>query len=263
MLKKTLITLLFLYLLFLIGFYFFQEKVIFQSKKLDKNYLFDFSKNFEEVMIKATDGATISALHFKIENPKGVLLYFHGNKGNLKRWGDLVSPYTNYNYDVFVIDYRGYGKSNGKRSEKIMYDDAQVVYEYLKKSFDETKIVVYGRSLGATFATFIAAQNKPRQLVLEAPFYSLISTVRSKVAFVPYGMLLKYKFESYEFISKVTTPTTIFHGDKDRLISLEFGKKLYEASNTEITEFIMIKEGTHHNLTTFNEYKEKMKAILD
>lgn len=263
MLKKTLLTLLFLYLLLIIGFYVFQEKVIFQSKKLDKNYAFDFTKKFKEVNLKARDNAIINALHFDVENPKGVLLYFHGNKGSLKRWGDIVSPYTNYNYDVFIIDYRGYGKSNGKRSEKMMYDDAQVAYEHLKKSFSEDRIVVYGRSLGATFAAFVASQNNPKQLVLEAPFYSLISIVRSKFLLLPYDMLLKYKFKSSDLIPKVTSPTVIFHGNKDSIIPIESGKELYEASDIEITEFIMIKKGTHHNLTTFNEYKEKIKTILD
>ena len=263
MLKKTLVTLLFLYVLLLIGFYFFQEKVIFQSKKLNKNYAFDFPHKFEEVNLNATDSALINALHFKVENPKGILLYFHGNKGNLKRWGTIVLPYTNYNYDVFVIDYRGYGKSNGMRSEKMMYDDSQVAYEYLKKRFNENKIVVYGRSIGATFATFVAAQNNPKHLVLEAPFYSLISTMRSQFWPVPYDLLLKYKFQSFELIPKVTAPTIIFHGDKDSLIPIEFGKKLYEASNTEIAEFIILKDGTHHNLTTFESYKEKLETILD
>ena len=154
-------------------------------------------------------------------------------------------------------------KSNGIRSEKMMYDDAQVAYEYLKKSFNENKIIVYGRSLGATFATFVASQNNPKQLVLEAPFYSLISTMRSKFRLLPYDMLLKYKFQSFELIPKVTTPTIIFHGDKDSLIPIKFGKKLYEASNTKIAEFIILKDGTHHNLTTFESYKEKLETILD
>lgn len=165
------------------GFYLVQERIIFQSKKLDKNFSYTFAKKFEEVNLKAKDNSTINALHFKVENPKGVLLYFHGNKGSLKRWGDMVSPYTDYNYDVFVMDYRGYGKSNGKRSENVMYSDAQVAYDHLKNAFKESDIVVYGRSMGATFATFVSSQNKPKQLILEAPFYSLVDAINGNFPF--------------------------------------------------------------------------------
>jgi hypothetical protein len=263
MVRKAIIVIFSLYIVLIVGFYLFQEKFIFQSKKLDVNYTYTFGKKFKEVNLKATDNSTINALHFKVENPKGVLLYFHGNKGSLKRWGEIVSPYTDYNYDVFVIDYRGYGKSNGKRSEKAMYNDALIAYHHLKKSFKESNIVVYGRSMGATFATFVASQQKPKQLILEAPFYSLIRTVNNKFPFLPYKMLLKYKFKTSDLISEVVSPTTIFHGVDDDLISIESSKELYDLSNKEITEFVSIKNGTHHNLITFVVYKEKMAAILN
>ena len=262
MVKKSIIVVFSIYLVLLLGFYLFQEKIIFQSKRLDKNFNYTFAKKFEELNLKTKDKSTINALHFKAENPKGVLLYFHGNKGSLKRWGDMVSPYTDYNYDVFVMDYRGYGKSNGKRSENEMYNDAQVAYNHLKNTFNESDIVVYGRSMGATFATFVASENKPKQLILEAPFYSLVDAINGNFPFLPFNTLLKYKFESNKFISKVSSSTTIFHGDKDALISIKSSKKLYESSNKEITDFVTIKNGTHHNLKTFEVYKEKMNILL-
>jgi hypothetical protein len=262
MIRKGIIVVFSIYLVLLLGFYLFQEKIIFQSKRLDKNFNYTFAKKFEEVNLKTEDKSTINTLHFKVENPKGVLLYFHGNKGSLKRWGDIVSPYTDYNYDVFIIDYRGYGKSNGKRSEKAMYNDTQVAYDHLKNTFKEKNIIVYGRSMGATFATYVASRNKPKQLILEAPFYNLADAINDNFPFLPFNLLLKYKFRSDELISKVTSPTVIFHGDKDALISIKSGKKLYEASNKEITDFVTIKRGTHHNLTTFEVYKVKMNTLL-
>jgi len=263
MVRKGIILIFSIYLVLLLGFYLVQERIIFQSKKIDKNFTYTFSKKFEEVNLRAKDNSRINAIHFKVDNPKGVLLYFHGNKGSLKRWGDMVSPYTDYQYDVFVIDYRGYGKSNGKRSEKAMYNDAQVAYDHLKNTFIESKIVVYGRSMGATFAAFVSSQNKPKQLILEAPFYSLVDAVKGNFPFLPYNSLLKYKFRTNKFISKVSSPTVIFHGDKDSLVSLNSGKKLYDASNKEFTNFIIIKNGTHHNLTTFNIYRENLRILLN
>tara|TARA_R110002073_G_scaffold336208_1_gene530932 strand:- start:71973 stop:72770 length:798 start_codon:yes stop_codon:yes gene_type:complete len=265
MIKKIIALFLGIYIVLMVIFYLVQERIIFQSKKLDTNFTYTFAKKFEEVQFTTSDKAVISALHFKVDNPKGVLLYFHGNKGNLQRWGTMVSPYTQYNYDVFVIDYRGYGKSTGKRSEQALYNDAEEAYKYLNTQlgYAESEIVVYGRSLGCTFASYVASKNKPRHLILEAPFNSLIGVIKSKFPLFPYQLLLKYPFKTYALLPKVTSPTVIFHGDKDRLIAIDSGKKLFEVSNKEWTTFVTIKNGTHHNLTTFEIYKATMKAILE
>ncbi len=173
MVKKIVLILIVLYVIILLGFYFFQESITFRSKKITHNYSYYFGQKFEEVNLKTTDNALLNALHFKVDNSKGVILYFHGNTGNLKRWGAIAAELTKYNYDVFVMDYRGYGKSSGKRTEVLMYKDAQLSYDYLKETYNEKNIVVYGRSLGGTFATFVAANNNPKQLIVEATFSSL------------------------------------------------------------------------------------------
>ena len=188
MVKRIILLVFGLYLLLLVGFYLFQEKVIFRPKKLAKDYIFSFDKEFEEVNLTTDDTSIINALHFKVKNPKGIILYYHGNKGNLQRWGPMISPFTDYGYDVFIMDYRGYGKSNGERNEKNLYNDALLSYNYVKGHFDEEKITVYGRSLGGTFATFVASQNSPKQLILEAPFYNLLDLSYRKFRLLPYNI---------------------------------------------------------------------------
>jgi alpha-beta hydrolase superfamily lysophospholipase len=263
LLKKVSIILLSLYLLLIIGFYFFQEWVIFRPKKLTKDHVYIFNKEFEEINLPTKDNSIINALHFKVEDPKGVILYFHGNKGNLERWGQMVLPFTKYEYDVFIIDYRGYGKNSDKRIETDMYKDAQLSYDYIKQVFSEDKITIYGRSLGCTFATKVAGDNHPKQLILEAPFFNLTDLSRSKFRFIPYEQLLRFKFRSNEYIPSVTCPITIFHGNKDDLIPMSSGKKLYEVSNKKNTDFVVIDQGTHHNLMEFDLYKDKVKVLLD
>ena len=262
MVKRIILLVFGLYLLLLVGFYLFQEKVIFRPKKLAKDYIFSFDKKFEEVNLTTDDNSIINAIHFKVKNPKGIILYFHGNKGNLQRWGPMIFPFTEYGYDVFVMDYRGYGKSNGERNEKNLYNDALLSYNYVKRLFDEEKITIYGRSLGGTFATFVASQNSSKQLILEAPFYNLLDLSYRKFRFLPYKNLLRYKFNSNNFITNVECPITIFHGDDDRLISIQSGKKLYDASNKKVSKFIEIKNGTHHNLMNSGLFKEKMASLL-
>jgi alpha-beta hydrolase superfamily lysophospholipase len=245
------------------GLYFFQEKFIFlNGEKLDKDYSFEFSDNFEEIFLETKDGNVINAIHFKLNNPKGVLLFCHGNNGNLKKWGSKVSFFLNYSYEVVVFDYRNYGKSTGNFNEVKMYDDALLVYDYLKNTFKETAIVVYGFSIGTTFATRIATLNKPKELILEAPFFNFKTAVQYYSKCMP-TFLLKYTFRTDLDILKVTAPITIFHGNKDRTTYFKDAQELFALNKSLNNKFIEIKEGTHHNIRDSKFYKKKLQQILN
>jgi esterase/lipase len=243
-------------------FYFFQEKFIFQNEKLESNYSFSFEQNFEEINLKTEDNNNINALLFKSKNSKGVVLYFHGNKGNLSRWGNIASYFTNFDHDVFVMDYRSYGKSTGDFNEEKMYNDAQICYDYLKNIYAENKITIYGRSLGCTFAVKMASINKPKQLILESPFFNLKDAVKYHYPFLPFKFLLKYKFRSDQNINNVRCKTTMFHGIKDKVVPISSGEKLFKKSNKDHTSFITIEKGTHHNLIDFKIYQDSISTLL-
>ncbi|NOQ92179.1 MAG: alpha/beta hydrolase, partial [Flavobacteriaceae bacterium] len=259
--KIILITLI-IYLFSMLFFNLFQEKFIFQNVKLDANYSFSFKQSFEEITLDTKNNSEINALLFKAENPKGVLLYFHGNKGNLVRWGKIASHFIKYDLDVFVMDYRSYGKSKGEFDEESMYKDAQVCYDYLKSRYSENEISIYGRSLGCTFAVRTAALNKPKQLILESPFYNLKDVAKYHYPFLPFKFLLKYKFNTNEYISSIPCKTIIFHGTTDKVVPLSSGKKLYEKSNMSQTSFFAIEGGTHHNLFDFSVYQDEISALF-
>jgi len=243
--------------------YIFQENFIFLKRNpLSINYPYKFSKKFKEVFIKTDGNNVVNALHFQLSSPKGVVLFCHGNKGNLTKWGDRVSYFLDYNYEVFVFDYLSYGKSRGKLNEVGLYNDAIGMYNYLKKHFKEENIVVYGYSLGGTFATKIASVNSPKELILEAPFYNLKKAAKYKFKCAP-TFLLKYQFRSDKYISNVTCPITVFHGNKDNTTSYNQSKRLIELNVSTNNKFVEINSGTHHNLTEFTIYKENLKEILD
>ena len=244
-------------------FYFLQEKFLFlPGKRLSKNVVFDFPKPFTEVNLKAKDGETLNALHFILEKPKGIVLFFHGNKGNLERWGKIVPYLLEYDYEVFVMDYRNYGKSTGSFNEKTMYQDAITVYEHVKKSYTEDKIVVYGRSLGSTFAARVGATFNPKHVVLEAPFYNMKRATQFYFPLSPV-FLLKYTFRTDNDVPKITSPITFFHGDEDRTTSFKGSNELFTLVTSSQKEFVEIPTATHHNVKDFPIYKQKMKAILD
>ncbi|WP_439128630.1 alpha/beta hydrolase [Polaribacter sp.] len=247
---------------FCIFFSFFQEQFIFlNGKKLSKDYLYKFTNPFEELFIKSIDDTLINAVHFQLKNPKGIILFCHGNKGNLTKWGNRVSYLLNYNYEVLLFDYRNYGKSTGGFNEQKMYEDALQVYQHINTMYSEDEIVVYGYSIGCTFATKIAQKNTPKHLILEAPFYSLKKAVQNALFLAP-TFLLKYKFSTYTFFNLVKVPITIFHGKKDSVTPLKGSKKLFQLNNNPANDFITLEEATHHNIRTFNLYKQKLEEIL-
>ncbi|MBB4805644.1 fermentation-respiration switch protein FrsA (DUF1100 family) [Chryseobacterium defluvii] len=249
--------------------HFLQEKLIFLPVKLPEDYAYDFPKKFKEYFFETPNSGVINALHFKVKNPKGVILFFHGNADNLVRWGAIASNFTDYDHDVLVMDYRHYGKSKGERSENNLYADAQFCYDFVKKKYGEENIIVYGVSLGGAFAIKMAAENEPKLLIVEATFYNLKDMVNR---WIPKNTTEKittkmtYDFRSDEHIIKVNCPVYHFHGDKDLVVPIKSGKKLFnelEEKRPEVPKkFIEIKKGSHNDLSNFEQYHHEMKEIF-
>lgn len=242
--------------------YLLQEKLIFLPTQLPVDYEYSFSSAFEEVFLDSPDGARLNAIHFKIEKPKGLILYFHGNAGDLSRWGQIASSFVDLQYDVLIMDYRGYGKSTGKLSEEALYEDAQLFYEYALSSYAKEKITIYGRSLGASIATHLASNNISAKLILETPFYSLLDVAQDRFPFLPMKQVLKYKMDSFKYIEKVKVPIRIFHGTADNVVSYESGKKLFEAIPSTDKKMYTVENGNHNNLNEFKEYRAAIKLEL-
>lgn len=234
--------------------YFFQEKLIFYSSTLPQDFQFQFDSEFEELFLTASDGAVLNGLHFKAKNPKGVILYNHGNAGELDswgKWGELLS--NRYSYDVVIWDYRGYGKSTGKRRQQLMLDDGLLFYNYCKNLFKEDLITVYGRSLGGFFATHITKQTEPKQLVLESTPVSLLEVANEAYPFLPSNLLLKFRFQNIENIAQISEPTYLIHGTDDNLIPFTHGQRLYRLSKADRKQFFSIEGGNHNDLSNFED----------
>ncbi len=246
-----------------------QEKVVFLPIVLQKDHEFDFEVEFEEYLWNTPFEGIINVLHFKIKQPKGVIVYFHGNADNLHRWGKIANEYTNFGYDVLVMDYRGYGKSSGPRNEDYLYSDAQFCFDFAKNLYGEENTIVYGRSLGGSFAVKVAAENYPKTVILEATFYNLQDIVNRwlpKKFTDKVSPTMTYHFLSNENISKIKVPLYHFHGTKDNVVPIKSGKKLFEVfekSQPKITKkFIEISGATHDDLINHENFVEELKKIL-
>lgn len=241
--------------------YFIQEKFIFKPEKLRQDFKYKYDAPFRELFFDVEPGVRINGLHFFVEKPLGLILYFHGNSRSIKGWAKYAGDFFRYNYDVILVDYRGFGKSTGKRTEKDMLNDMQFIYDTLKATYPENHLIVYGRSLGSGFATKLAADNRPRYLILDAPYFSFRKTIERFLPILPVKYILRYHLRSDKWIPKVNCHTYILHGTKDRLIPISQSEQLQALNPRKIT-LIRIIGGRHNNLPTFPEYHNFIRDIL-
>jgi uncharacterized protein len=241
--------------------FFVQEKFIFKPEKLPKDFEYRYNVPFKELFFDVEPGVTINGLHFYCKKPHGLILYLHGNTRSIKGWAKYARDFYRFNYDVVLVDYRGFGKSTGKRSEKEIIKDMQFVYDTLVVQYHENHILVYGRSLGSGFAVKLAAENKPRYLILDSPYYSFKKLAERFLPILPSGWLLRYHLRTDKWIRKVNCHTYIIHGTKDWLIPISHSERLQSLNPHKIT-LIRIHGGGHNNLPSFPEYHNFLRDIL-
>ena len=249
------------YLLLILIVYLVQERFIFKPEKLKQDFIYKYDAPFKELFFDVEPGVRINGLHFTVKDPHGLVLYFHGNTRSIKGWARYATDFFRYNYDVVLVDYRGFGKSTGKRTEKDMLNDMQFVYDKLAAQYTQQHIIVYGRSLGSGFATKIASDNKPRYLILDAPYFSFRKVIERFLPMLPVRLVLRYQLRTDKWIAQVSCHTYILHGTKDWLIPITNSEKL-QALNPKRITLIRIRGGGHNNLPTFPEYHNFIRDIL-
>jgi hypothetical protein len=241
--------------------YFKQESLLFYPNRLRADYQFRFPGRFEERWVTVADGTRLHGLLFKAPAPKGLIFYLHGNGGAVDSWGEVVPTYTRLHYDVFILDYRGYGKSGGKISSQAqLLSDVQTAYQQLLPEYPESQTVILGYSVGTGPATWLAAQHHPRLLVLQAPYFSMRDLATRLYPFVP-GFLVRYPLPTNELIRQVSAPIVLFHGDRDEVIYYESSLKL--KALLKPTDNLVVLPGAGHNGMTDNPlYQAELAKLL-
>ena len=250
------------YLALALLFYFFQHYFFFRPEILPRDFQYRYPFPFQEVDFEMEDGGVINGIYFRVPNSKGVVFYLKGNSRSVKGWGKFAKDFVSKGYDFFMIDYRGFGKSRGKRTETTLFSDAQLVYKWLAERYDEKDIVLYGRSLGSGIAARIASWNRPRMLILDSPYYSFLYNIRRYGFFLPLKLLQRYKIRTDQYIKLIKFPVFILHGTKDRLIPHKQSEMLLKV-NPEWTRLISIEGAGHNNLPDFAAYHEWLYDILN
>ncbi len=259
----TLIWVLAIYLIISVLLYYLQDYFLFKPEKLPDDFQFYYeNQEVEEYFLETTDGGRINGLHFKTEKPRGIVLYLKGNSKSMKGWGKFAVDFTRHNFDVLMVDYRGFGKSIGKRTQKAIAHDLQLVYNKMKENVDERYIILYGRSLGSGFATKLASINNPRMLILDAPYYSLTKVTGRYMPFMPLSVIIKYPMPTYKWLKYVNCRIHIIHGTNDKLIPFSSSVKLSKIK-PELTRLYPVIGGGHKNLNNFKSYHRMLGEIIN
>lgn len=249
------------YLLLLLLAYTMQERMIFHPGKLSDGHKFDLGPEDEEVFLDTRDGQRINALYFAGTSDK-IVLYFHGNAGDMSSWQYVSKDFVRLGYHFFLIDYRGYGKSSGSLSEEGLYEDARAAWDYVTnvKNFGPERIIIYGRSIGTGVAMELASRNEAGLLVLEAPYTDLSSLAKQKAPIVIPALTLRYHFDNLSKVGKVRSPILFIHGSDDRLIPPSHSRKLFDAFQGQ-KKLVIIEGGSHNDLSEHASYHEALQAM--
>jgi len=242
--------------------YYAQEKFLFKPEKLPVDFEFKYpNQKATEYNIELDAGVNINSVHFSVDNPKGVVMYLKGNSRSIKGWGKFAIDFTRLKYDVVMVDYRGFGKSTGRRTERAIKDDLQKVYNRIKSRVDQKYIVIYGRSMGSGFATKLASTNNPRMLILESPYYSMMRIAKRYIPFMPISIAMRFPIRTYKWIQYVNCPIKIIHGTSDRLVPFNNAIELTKIRQ-KYARLYPIVRGGHNDLHTFEDYHRIMEEIL-
>lgn len=254
------------YALLLALLWFAQEKLIFLPSKLPADHRFDFGTDVHEVWIErpsaaGSDATKLHALHLRLPAPDGLVFYLHGNAGNLDGWFADPGFWRSVNHDLFMLDYRGYGKSSGRvRSQAELEGDVRAAWAAVAPEYAGRRMVIFGRSLGSGLAAGLAAELQPDLTVLVSPYTSLPDLAAEHYPFVP-AALLRYRLDTAAALQRVRGPVLLLHGELDRVIPPEHSRRL--AALSPQARLQIVPGAGHNDLQDFPAYLDALRRSLD
>jgi len=225
----------------------------------------DIGLAFDPLSIETADGETLDGWYVSAKNPRGTLLFFHGNAGNIAHRLDSIAIFHGLGLNVLIFDYRGYGRSTGKPSEQGTYRDAESAWRYLveQRGIPAGEILLFGRSLGGAVATCLATRVEPAGLIVESSFSSVPDMAGELYPWLPVRWLARISYDSKGRIGEVQAPVLIVHSAEDEIIPFHHGQALFEAATEPKT---MLKISGGHNegfLLSRESYQRGIQAFLD
>jgi alpha-beta hydrolase superfamily lysophospholipase len=244
--------------------YYAQEWFLFHPIAIHAEEKFTFKVPFKELNIDYDSTTAFNLVEFSPTdtlNIRGIVLYFHGNRANINRYAPFAENFTKHGYKVLMPDYPSFGKSTGKLSEQLLYEEALQVYKLAVAKYSADSIILYGKSLGTGIASYVASKKNCQQLILETPYKSMTSLFNRYAFMYPLSKILHYKFPTIDYLKKVTAPITIFQGTDDWVVPYSNAIQL-KSSFKSTDEFVTIEGASHNNINDFSLYHQKLDSLL-
>ena len=239
-----------IYLVVMIGVYLLQSSLIFYPDLPTRNIQAtpeSIGLSYEDVELTTEDNVKLHAWYIPSNNSVRTLLFFHGNAGNISHRLESINIFNSMGMNVLIIDYRGYGRSNGNISEKGSYLDSKAAWNYLidVKKVEEKNIVIFGRSLGSSIAAWLASQVNAGALIVESAFSSVPSMGQHIYPFLPVRWLSRYSYDTAKYIQQVNYPVLVAHSVNDEIVPFLEGQAVFDSANEPKT--FMNMQGGHNN----------------
>ena len=236
-----------------------QERLLFHPEPLPADHRFDFGADVHEAWVDVP-GARLHALHLQLPQPRGVVFYLHGNAGNLQSWFANADFYRRADIDLFMLDYRGYGKSSGAiGSQTQLLDDVRAAWAQVAPRYAGRKRVVFGRSIGTGLAATLAAEVQPELTVLVSPYLSMKALVAGHYPWLP-SAVLRYPLRTDLALPQVRGQVLLVHGERDTLIPLQHSLDLQALLPS--AQLLRLPEAGHNDLHLQPAYLDALAAAL-
>lgn len=224
----------------------------------------DIGLGYEDVSLTTSDHERLHGWYIPAEATRGVVLFFHGNAGNISHRLDSIRVFHEAGLSTLIIDYRGYGQSTGRTSEQGTYLDAQASWDYLvnRRGISPDRIIIFGRSLGGAVGTWLGAQNNPAGVIIESSFSSGADMARRLYPFLPAGLLTRLRYPVVDYAGQLSSPVLVIHSRDDEIIPFSMGQAIYAAVRQQ-KKFLQLR-GDHNNgfLISQVEYASALRGFI-
>jgi fermentation-respiration switch protein FrsA (DUF1100 family) len=245
-------------------FYLQQPHMVFFPLKEIEQTPDQWGMHYEKVSLKSTHDHRITGWYIPGKNHDRALLFFHGNGGNISHRGDSLRIFHHLGLNVLIIDYQGYGESEGTPGEQAMYDDGRAAFDYLVKDrkFKKENIVVFGRSLGGAVAARITAEKRPGAVILESTFASVPDVASYYFPLLSKFIVSRYRFNSLAQVKKIHCPLLVLHSRQDDVIPFTSGARLYNAANNPRRFIEMVGDHNSGFIQSQPAYEDAIASFL-
>ena len=238
-------------------FIYFPERAIYANPD-------EIGLSYEAVSFEASDEVGLVGWFVPAEQSRGVVLFCHGNAGNISHRLESIQAFNRLGLDTFIFDYRGYGRSEGRTTERGTYRDAEAAWRYLVegRQVDPSQMVIFGRSLGGTIAAWLVQERPPKALILESTFTSVPDMAAQLYPYLPVRLMSRFNYSAIDYVRRVDCPVLIVHSRDDEMIPFSHGQKLFDAAN-EPKQFLEIR-GTHNEgfIVSAQRYQDGLDSFI-